>query len=73
MALKDIRGQLIELRNQVKFEQHQEVLRALEFRDAGDDRKAAYHLGLADGRNNMVDKLEAILRSQGVTHGRLKD
>lgn len=61
-------GLLIQLMEQVKMEQRQEVKRAIELRGS-DPVKSAYHTGLADGKNNIVSKLRAILQSESISKG----
>lgn len=61
-------SQLIELIGQVKHERHKELLRALGFRKS-DPIKAAYHTGLADGRNGIVTALETLLNSTSIRKG----
>jgi hypothetical protein len=60
MAALGITGRLIELREQIRHDQRIEILRALNFRDQKEHVKAAYHLGLADGRNNLIRELTSI-------------
>lgn len=59
---------LIELREQIKFEQQQELKRAIGLRNA-DPVKSAYHTGLADGRNGIIKALNGILISDSMRKG----
>ena len=51
---------LLALRRTVLREREQELERAMEYRKLNQPVKAAYHTGLADGRNRIADALESI-------------
>lgn len=59
---------LVALREQVAKERFAEMRRAIGFRES-DPRRAAYHAGLADGRNGIVDAINDILNSASITKG----
>jgi hypothetical protein len=59
---------LVTLIEQVRMERQQEIKRAIAFR-GNDPVKCAYHTGLADGRNNIIAKLRAILNGESISKG----
>jgi hypothetical protein len=59
---------LVTLREQIAKERQQEVVRAIGFRES-DPRRSAYHTGLADGKNGIIDALNTILNSASITKG----
>jgi hypothetical protein len=59
---------LIQLIEQVHMEQRQELKRAIGLRQS-DPIKSAYHTGLADGRNGIINALRAMLNSASISKG----
>jgi hypothetical protein len=61
-------GMLTQLIEQVRMEQRQELKRAIGLRQS-DPVKSAYHTGLADGRNGIINALHTILNSASISKG----
>lgn len=68
MPKPDVWEKLGHLRDEVRKERRQEIARAIGFRDS-DPRRAAYHAGLADGKNGVANQIEAIMNSEGIMKG----
>jgi hypothetical protein len=49
------------LQRAIQHERHEEIVRALEFKDT-DPKRAAYHTGLADGCNSILTQLGHLTR-----------
>lgn len=61
-------GMLVALREQVKEERRQELVRAIASHGR-DPLKAAYHTGLADGRNAIAQAIDTILNTASISKG----
>lgn len=59
---------LVTLIEQVRQDRRQEINRAIALRQS-DPVKSAYHTGLADGKNNIIGKLRAILNGESISKG----
>ena len=68
MGRQNVPGMVIAMREQIVKERQRELVRALEFRRSNPSR-AAYHTGLADGKNGVVRQLTDILNSASMSMG----
>lgn len=62
MRDENLRRRLGQLEAEIKHERQQHISRAVEYQNHGDPRMAAYHTGLADGRNSVLTTLRTLAR-----------
>lgn len=58
---------LARLRHKILDDRSRELRTAVSYRDSGDEAKALYHTGLADGRNEVAKDIRSIM--EGVKYG----
>ena len=59
-TLRNLHARLRQLEETLKAERQQEIIRAVEFKNQGNDVRASYHTGLADGHNSMLTALHSL-------------
>lgn len=57
-----IRRRIKLLHDQIEADRKHEITRSVEFRNSGNHKMAAYHTGLADGRNAALTELRLLMR-----------
>ena len=63
---------LRQLEASLKAERQQEVARAVEFKNQGNDVRASYHTGLADGRNSLLAEVRLLRKYSAGTRTKVE-
>lgn len=68
MPKQNVAAMIIAMRDELTASRQQELKRALGFRESN-PKQAAYHTGLADGKNEVARKLTDILNASSIAKG----